>query len=157
MSYNCCYLMTATGHALIGTVIAAKIGNPALAVPIALGSHFVADAFPHWDTGYHRKKNGLKKFFAETSLDVMLGFVLSYALLELFFPGTNLIYAFAIILVAQSPDWLTAPYLFFDMNFPPFSWMYNIQKIFDNKLNQPWGIINQAAAVILIIALAKVI
>jgi hypothetical protein len=35
--------MTATGHALIGTVIAAKIGNYALAIPIALGSHFLAD------------------------------------------------------------------------------------------------------------------
>ena len=70
--------MTATGHALIGTVIAAKIGNPALAVPIALASHFAADALPHWDTGYHRSHKSKRKFFLQSALDVMLGFALSY-------------------------------------------------------------------------------
>lgn len=39
--------MTATAHAIIGTVIAAKVGNPVLAVPIALASHIIADAIPH--------------------------------------------------------------------------------------------------------------
>jgi hypothetical protein len=147
--------MTATGHALIGTVIAAKIGNPALAVPIALASHFAADAFPHWDTGLHRKENGKKKFLIQSAVDVAAGFILSYLLINLFFPGTNLSYAFFIIIIAQLPDWLTAPYLFFDMNFPPFSWVYKVQKVFDNELVAPWGVINQVAAVILIIALAK--
>ena len=96
--------MTATGHALIGTVIAAKIGNPALAAPIALGSHFIADAFPHWDTGYHRKQNGTGKFLAQTIIDVFAGFALSYLVINYFFPSTNLIYAFFIIIMAQLPD-----------------------------------------------------
>jgi len=34
--------MTATGHAIIGTVIAAKIGNPYLAIPLAIVSHLAA-------------------------------------------------------------------------------------------------------------------
>ena len=147
--------MTATGHALIGTVIAAKIGNPALAIPIALASHFVADAIPHWDTGLHRKENGKKKFLIYSLFDVIIGFALSYALINLFFPSTNLTYAFFIIIIAQLPDWLTAPYLFFDMKFPPFSWSYRLQKAFDNPLGAPWGVINQVAVVIFIIALAR--
>jgi len=147
--------MTATGHALIGTVIAAKIGNPALAAPIALASHFLADAFPHWDTGLHRKENGKKKFLIQSTVDVVIGFILSYLLINLFFPSTNLLYAFFIIIIAQLPDWLTAPYLFFDIKFAPFCWAYKLQKAFDNPLGTPWGIINQVAAVIFIIALAK--
>jgi len=46
--------MTATGHALIGTVIAAKVGNPALAIPIALASIFVRRASP-LDTAHSRE------------------------------------------------------------------------------------------------------
>ena len=61
--------MTATGHALIGTVIAAKIVNPALAIPIALGSHFLADAIPHWDTGTNRDKKSKTRFVVESSID----------------------------------------------------------------------------------------
>ena len=53
--------MTATTHALIGTIIAAKIGNPALAIPIAIASHIAADAIPHWDTATNRKKKTFKK------------------------------------------------------------------------------------------------
>jgi hypothetical protein len=147
--------MTATGHALIGTVIAAKIGNPALAIPIALASHFAADAIPHWDTGYHRRQKSKQRFFAQTFIDVAIGFALSYGLISLFFPSTNLTYAFFIMLIAQLPDWLTAPYLFFDMDFPPFSSSYKLQKIFDRSIGMPWGVINQVAAVILIIVLGK--
>lgn len=148
--------MTATGHALIGTVIAAKIGNPALAVPIALASHFLADAFPHWDTGYHRKQNGKRKFFIQSVIDVLAGFVLSYAVINIFFPSTNLLYAFFIILAAQAPDWLTVPYLFFDIKSAPFCWIYKLQKVFDRSMGMPWGVIDQIAIVGIVIALGRI-
>ena len=147
--------MTATGHALIGTVIAAKIGNPVLAVPIAVASHFLADALPHWDTGYHREQKSKRKFFIESALDVMVGFLLSYALIHVFFPSTNLSYAFFMVIMAQLPDWLTAPYLFFNMKFAPFCWFYRMQKKFDTTKDLPWGFINQVAVVLAIIFLGK--
>lgn len=143
--------MTATGHALIGTVIAAKVGNPALAIPLAFASHFLADALPHWDTGYHRGGKSKNTFFIQSAADVIIGFIASYALIATFFPQTNLAYAFFMILVAQGPDWLTAPYLFFDMKFPPFSWFYKIQKLFDTHLGMPWGFINQAVIIAAVI------
>ena len=130
--------MTATGHALIGTVIAAKVGNPFAAIPIAIASHFLADALPHWDTGYHRKQKSKRKFFIESALDVLLGFVLSFILISLFFPKTNLSYAFLMIIMAQLPDWLTAPYLFFNIKTIPFCWIYKLQKIFDSRKDLPW-------------------
>jgi hypothetical protein len=148
--------MTATGHALIGTVIAAKIGNPALAIPIALGSHFLADALPHWDTAYNRRQKSRFKFFMESLIDLVLSFVLAYGLIVLLFPATNIPYAFIIIIFSQLPDWLTAPYLFFKLNFPPFSSMYNLQKKFDAHLGPPWGVINQVVVVVGLIILAKI-
>jgi len=43
--------MTAVNHALTGTAIGLLIGQPLLAVPLAVGSHYVCDALPHFGTG----------------------------------------------------------------------------------------------------------
>lgn len=40
--------MTATNHALTGTAIGLIIGEPLLAIPLALLSHFICDALPHF-------------------------------------------------------------------------------------------------------------
>ena len=40
--------MTAINHALTGTAIGLLIGEPLLAVPAAVASHFVCDALPHF-------------------------------------------------------------------------------------------------------------
>ncbi|MBI2034986.1 MAG: hypothetical protein HYT11_04605 [Candidatus Levybacteria bacterium] len=91
--------MTATSHAIIGAVIAAKISNPILAIPIAIFSHIAADAFPHWDTGTHKPNKSRRRFFLETLVDVTTGFILSYAVLQFIAPSTNLLYAFMIIII----------------------------------------------------------
>ena len=148
-------IMTATGHAIIGTVIAAKVANPALAIPIAIASHFLADLFPHWDTGYHRDHKSKTKFFIESAIDVFVSFGISWAIVTFLFPQTNLLYAFFIVIMAQLPDWLTAPYLFFNMKFFPFNYFYKIQKSFDHRLGMPWGVINQVAILAAIIILGQ--
>lgn len=145
--------MTATGHAIIGTVIAVKIGNPALAVPLALASHIAADAFPHWDEGTNGKKSK-ERIIVEAVFDVLIGFAISYLIIFVLFPQTNLLYAFLIILISQSLDWLTAPYYFFGIK--PFKIFYKFQKMFDNRMDKPWGIINQVAILVLIVILAKI-
>ncbi len=40
--------MTATNHALTGAIIGLSITNPLLALPLALLSHFICDALPHY-------------------------------------------------------------------------------------------------------------
>jgi len=149
--------MTATGHAIIGTVIAAKVGDPLLAIPLALASHIVADAIPHWDTATNLNKKGRKKVIADSVCDLIVGFVLSYLLILFLFPKTNLTYAVILILVSQSLDWLMVPYRLFNINFFLFRWSYKFQKLFDNPLDKPWGIINQIAVLVIIIILAKII
>jgi hypothetical protein len=140
--------MTATAHAMIGVAIAAKIGNPALAVPIALASHFALDAIPHWDSSYHRRLKSKREFVIKSALDVLISFVFSFFLLKMFFPATDLIYAYFIIIISQLPDWLTIPYLFLNMTYPPFDWAYKLQKKFDKHLGLPWGLINQIVIIV---------
>lgn len=43
--------MTAANHALTGTAIGLVIGQPILALPLALISHYVLDALPHFESG----------------------------------------------------------------------------------------------------------
>ncbi len=148
--------MTATGHAIIGTVIAVKIGNPALAVPLAIASHIAADIFPHWDAATNGKDKSKLRLFWEASADVVIGFVLSFTLLELLFPQTSIIYAFIMIIVSQSLDWITAPYYIFNIKAQPFLWMYNFQTKHNTKMDKPWGIINQVAILVILVILAKV-
>lgn len=149
--------MTATGHAIIGTVIAAKIGNPSLAVPIAIASHIVADATPHWDTATNLEKKGLKRVIFDSFIDVILGFALSLIIIIILFPKTSLYYTFFLILISQGLDWLTVPYYFFNIKIPPFTWAYMLQKHFDNEQDKPWGIINQAAILVALVILAKIL
>jgi len=149
--------MTATGHAIIGTVIAAKIGNPALAIPIALASHIAADMIPHWDPATNGKKKGDKRLFADSAVDVILSFLVAYFLAFYFFPEVNIAYLFFIVICSQALDWTTMPYYFFDINLPPFTWAYKFQKLFDNKLDKPWGIITQIVTVIVVLMIGLLI
>ena len=147
--------MTATSHALIGTVIAAKIGNPALAIPLAVATHIIADAIPHWDTATNGKGN--KRMLYNTVSDVVLGFILSYLLIYFLFPSTDLAYALLIIIMAQLFDWLMMPYYFFGIEKPFFKTIYKFQKLFDHKLDKPWGIITQITTVLVVIIIALLI
>lgn len=147
--------MTATGHAIIGTVIAAKIGNPALAIPIAIISHVAADLFPHWDTGTNKKLKSKKDFVIQSFTDLFLSYAVMLALLVFLFPETNKVYAFIIVIAAQGFDWASAPYSFLQIKNPPiFYWFYKLQKKFDNKLDKPWGMIGQAAVLAILVFLA---
>jgi len=41
--------MLETPHVMVGAAIATKVVDPALALPLALGSHFILDRVPHWN------------------------------------------------------------------------------------------------------------
>lgn len=40
--------MTATNHAMTGAIIGLLVGQPLIAIPAAVASHFVCDAIPHF-------------------------------------------------------------------------------------------------------------
>lgn len=148
--------MTATGHALIGTAIAVTIPNPVLAIPLAFVSHIAADAFPHWDTGWHRRLKPFPRFFAESLTDVIASLLLPFVIVHFFFPGTDLVYLYTIVITAQLLDWITAPYIFLGLKKSPFDLPYKFQIMFDNPIGPPWGIIGQTVVVGIILLFAYI-
>lgn len=155
--------MTATGHAVMGTALAAAIPNPYLGIPIAILSHIACDAFPHWDTGTNLRINNPKshktrlQFFTQSFIDLGLSFALPFILMLYLFPHVNLLYLYSMVISAQGFDWLTAPALFLKWKFPPFSTAYWFQGTFDHRLDKPWGIILQITILIVFVSLAKVL
>jgi len=149
--------MTATGHAIIGTSLAAIIPNPFIGIPVAILSHVFADAFPHWDTGTNMKKKSKTEFVIGSFIDLGLSFFLPFILSVYFFPQTSLLYIYSMVIAAQGFDWASAPYLFLDWKFPPFSWAISLQRTFDNKLDKPRGLIYQIIALLCIVTISVTI
>ena len=147
--------MTATGHSVIGVTIAALIPNPMFAIPLAVGSHILADAFPHWDAGTNRSKKTKKQFWRDAILDLSISYLMVPIMIYFLFPETNIIYAYVIVIAAQFLDWASSPYVFLKITKPPiFFWFYKFQKSFDNRLDKPWGIIGQVAVLAILVFLA---
>lgn len=144
--------MTATAHSLVGAAIAVKIGNPALAVPLAFASNFLLDVVPHWDVGTHWHDRPLLKTFIFAAMDVFLG--LGLALL-LFSHSVNLYYLLAMIFVATIADWLESPYIFFGWKIPPFYQFYKFQSKFHKKDGSWFGVFTQLAVVLPLLLWAK--
>lgn len=67
--------MTATNHYLVGVASAAALQNPIIALPVALASHFVLDALPHFGLKYSKRNN--KVLIAVAIFDL---FLLSFAI-----------------------------------------------------------------------------
>lgn len=136
--------MTATAHALIGASLAVKVVNPAIGIPLAIISHFVADLIPHWDEGTNHRQKSMTRIRLEATADVLLGFVLVFLLFRNF---TDPIYLFAMVIAAQLPDWLEAPSAWFNIKIPPFSWMDWLGHKLQSRLALPWGLVTQIVVV----------
>jgi len=106
-----------TPHVIVAAAIAVNVANPALAIPLALGSHFVLEKIPHWNPHLNTE---LKKYgkitsqstnivIADSALALSLGGLTAYIML----PDVGL--ALTVLLacfVAVMPDLIEAPYYF---------------------------------------------
>ncbi len=99
--------MTATNHALTGALIGLVIGEPLIAIPAALVSHFICDALPHYDSVLREEKLHKTWFryylIAEASLCFLIVLVLAIVQPE------NWLLASICAFVAASPDLLWIP------------------------------------------------
>ena len=98
--------MTATNHALTGAVIGLASGQPLLAVPAAVASHFVCDALPHFgwpdnENEGHLESNGFRDYLIVEAA-VCFFIVLALAI----FQPVNWLLAAVCAFAAASPDLL---------------------------------------------------
>lgn len=104
-------------HVIIGATIAAKIGNPALALPLALASHFALDVLPHWNPHLNSelKKHGRVTVRTSTfvAIDGIGSLVAGFAIASTVLPNIN---HFVIVILgaflAVLPDVVEAPHFF---------------------------------------------
>lgn len=97
--------MTATNHALTGTVIGLAVGQPIIALPAAFLSHFLCDALPHYGSSKPPEKvlktSGFRNYLA-TDAGLCGLIVLTLAVTR---PEHWLLAAFCAF-AAASPDFL---------------------------------------------------
>lgn len=74
--------MTATNHALSGALIGVFLPLP-VAIPVALMSHFVLDALPHFSVNHHRRnKSSLYKTVVYTDVILVLSLAASAVIFQ---------------------------------------------------------------------------
>lgn len=102
-------------HAVVGAAIAVKVSNPALALPLALASHFVLDLIPHWNPHLNREIAKYGKITKQTKVilvfDVIASLCAGFYIASTALPDTN---RFGVIIVGALfgvlPDLAEAPY-----------------------------------------------
>lgn len=109
-----------TPHVVVGAVIATKVVNPALALPLAFVSHFILEKVPHWNPHLNTEtekygkptSQSTKIVIADVALSLVLGsFIASRAL-----PNTgHAVTILASCLMSVLPDLLEGPYFFLNV------------------------------------------
>lgn len=105
--------MTATNHALAGALIGLSISQPAIALPLALASHFVMDAIPHYGVKYAESAKKRKLFHLGLVTDATL---LTIIIVSLFLAGAGWL-VFACLFLAGCPDFFQAYNYLFNKDF----------------------------------------
>ena len=105
--------MTATNHALSGAIIGLVITQPAVALPLALLSHFVLDMVPHFGLQFYKSPRRRKIFHAYLLADaILLSVVIGYLLIA----GAGWL-VLACLFLAGCPDFVQAYKYLFNADF----------------------------------------
>lgn len=112
--------MTATNHALTGAAIGLVVGQPWLALPLALASHFVCDVIPHYGA-------------AEGQAALKTNRFRNYLVVEAVLCGL-IVLALAIM---QPSHWALAATCAFAAAAPDFAWINKYRKARQGKRWSP--------------------
>lgn len=109
--------MLSVAHGLSGALIASKIPNPLISIPLCIAVHYLEDYVPHWDVGQGLTKK-LKSKKAAFLQELFIDFPGSILLVYMFF-GVNDYRPWIGWFFALLPDFLEFPYLFLNARFFP--------------------------------------
>lgn len=111
------YCMLSVSHALTGAIIAEKVHNPILYIPLVLASHYLEDWILHWDVGTGLS-NGTRKKSTAMLLEIVDLALTGVLVLAFFQMGKTAIQydAFFGAFLGLLPDFLEAPRNFLHWN-----------------------------------------
>jgi hypothetical protein len=134
--------MTATNHALTGTLIASLISNPGLAIIMAFASHFLLDALPHF--GFKDNTDRYKgQLFKGVLIVDMVFFIIFLSLLLILELKISLVILLLCIFAAISPDITNIPRFLRELKTKKEIKTNNFFIKFHTriqKFERPWGI-----------------
>lgn len=145
--------MLETPHVVVGAAIAFKVVNPALALPLALGSHFVLEKVPHWNPHLFTETKKFGKVSKSSTkiviADALLAFTLGVFIASRALPNTT--HAIVILLacfLSVLPDVVEGPYFFLNMKGKLIEkWIY-FQKSLQADTDVVPGILTQVVVII---------
>lgn len=144
--------MLETPHVIIAAAIAYKIGNPALSLPLALGSHFILEKVPHWNPHLNTEKKMYGRLTSATIkiivLDTLLALLLGIFIALKAYPDINrvIVILFACFLGAL-PDIAEAPYFLWNRKTKILEQIVSFQKSIQNDTSFVPGTLTQIITV----------
>jgi hypothetical protein len=144
--------MLETPHVAIGAVIATKIPNPFISIPLAFTSHFLLEGVPHWNPHIvsETKKYGMptKKSIIIITIDATIALITGSLIAWQVMPNTG----HAITIMAASfasvlPDLIEAPYFFLKMRTKFLKDWLTFQKSLQVDTTPFWGFLTQALTI----------
>ena len=145
--------MLETPHVIVAAALAYKVGNPALALPLALGSHFVLEKVPHWNPHLNTEKKKYGHLTSQTKriifIDSFIALITGFYIASLTLP--NLEQAIVIVfacLFSILPDLLEAPYFFWDYKNKSIKKLHKFQKSIQNDTTPLPGLFTQILTIL---------
>lgn len=144
--------MLETPHVIVGAAIATKIVHPALAIPLAFGSHFLLEKIPHWNPHLNTETEKYGKptrrstqiVILDTTLALTAGFFIASRVL----PDTgHALTILAACLAAALPDIVEGPYFFLGYRSKLIKRWIKFQKSIQVDTNLVPGLLTQAATI----------
>ena len=145
--------MLETPHVIVGAAIATHVVNPALALPLAFGSHFILEKIPHWNPHLNTEtekygkptKKSTKIVILDTFASLAAGiFIASRVLPNTAHAATILTACF----VSALPDIVEGPYFFLNVRNPIIKRWIKFQKSIQTDTSILPGLLTQVVVVI---------
>lgn len=152
--------MLELAHALTGGVIAYKIGNPLISLPLAFLSHFALDLLPHWNPHIteekkklgHIKKSTMLLIFADSLLGLILGLLIASKKLP---DAGGVMLVIAGCFLGVLPDLIEAPYFFFGSRNRLLKHIIKFQTDHHTNVSALPGLIIQAVYILILLVLVS--
>jgi len=150
--------MLELAHAITGGVIAFKVANPRLALPLAFVSHFIIDFFPHWNPHLSTEKKKLGAITQKSKflviIDCLAGLILGLSIAFRALPDVKrtIVVIFG-CLFGILPDLAEAPFFFLNNKSKFLRKIVEIQSKLQFNTSFWFGILFQAVYVYLLLRL----
>jgi len=148
--------MLSIAHAPTGALIATKIPNPIISLPLVLLSHYLEDRVPHWDVGVGMNKGPERKrtaFFQELLIDGPLSVLLVYFFFQ--YGHTEFVWrAWLGWFIGLLPDFLEFPINFLGIKVYPLNKLSGLHHWFHRSTtNKFWGLLPQFIVILIVYSL----